>query len=60
MQGPTATLLETATLLAAVWWAWNYTAWATNWLNPDHAGGRRLMAVAGPAVLLAGSRCFTG
>ena len=22
-------------LLAAVWWAWNYTAWATNWIDPD-------------------------
>jgi low temperature requirement protein LtrA len=27
--------LETAVLLAAVWWAWNYTAWATNWVDPD-------------------------
>src|SRR4029079_13323757 len=22
-------------LLLAVWWVWIYTAWATNWLDPD-------------------------
>jgi low temperature requirement protein LtrA len=33
------------TLFAAVWWAWNYTAWAANWLNPDHPSGRGLMVV---------------
>lgn len=37
--------LEFATLFAAVWWAWNYTAWAANWLDPDHPGGRVLMIV---------------
>lgn len=37
--------LEYATLFAAVWWAWNYTAWAANWLNPDHPSGRVLMIV---------------
>jgi len=37
--------LEAATLFAAVWWSWNYTAWATNWLDPDHACGRGLMIV---------------
>lgn len=31
--------LEAATLFAAVWWAWNYTAWAANWINPDHLAG---------------------
>ena len=35
--------LQAATLFAAVWWAWNYTAWAANWLDPDHRGGRVLM-----------------
>lgn len=46
--------LEAVTLFAAVWWAWNYTAWATNWLNPDHASGRMLMAVLmGCALLMA-------
>jgi low temperature requirement protein LtrA len=27
--------LQTLLLLLAVWWAWCYTAWATNWLNPE-------------------------
>jgi low temperature requirement protein LtrA len=26
---------QTLVLLLAVWWAWVYTAWATNWLDPD-------------------------
>jgi low temperature requirement protein LtrA len=26
--------LETLVLFGAVWWAWNYTAWATNWIDP--------------------------
>ena len=37
--------LEAAVLFAAVWWAWNYTAWSANWLDPDHQGGRCLMIV---------------
>ena len=28
-------VLETLLLFCAVWWAWNYTAWATNWIDPD-------------------------
>lgn len=27
--------LETLFLLLAVWWAWVYTTWVTNWLDPD-------------------------
>ena len=27
-------LAEAAVAFAAVWWAWMYTAWATNWLDP--------------------------
>ncbi|PWE33380.1 low temperature requirement protein A [Maritimibacter sp. 55A14] len=46
--------LEAATLYAAVWWAWNYTAWAANWVNPDHPSGRGLMIVLmGCALLMA-------
>lgn len=37
-------VLETAVLFLAVWWGWNYTAWAMNWLNPDSATVRLLMA----------------
>ena len=28
-------VLHVAVLLCAVWWAWMYTAWVTNWLHPD-------------------------
>jgi len=27
--------LQAAFLLMAVWWAWIYTAWVTNWLDPE-------------------------
>jgi low temperature requirement protein LtrA len=27
--------LRAVLLLFAVWWAWMYTAWVTNWLHPD-------------------------
>lgn len=27
--------LHVVILLCAVWWAWMYTAWVTNWLHPD-------------------------
>ena len=30
-----AGLGEAALLFLAVWWAWIYTSWATNWANPD-------------------------
>lgn len=26
---------QTVIVFAAVWWGWNYTAWAMNWLNPS-------------------------
>lgn len=44
--------LEAATLFAAVWWAWNYTAWAANWIDPDHAAGRGLMLTLMACALL--------
>jgi low temperature requirement protein LtrA len=37
--------LETLVLFLAVWWAWNYTAWATNWVDPDHTVVRVLMVL---------------
>lgn len=46
--------LEALTIFAAVWWAWNYTAWAANWVNPDHPSGRGLMIVVmGCALVMA-------
>ena len=28
-------VIETGLLLFAVWWVWTFTAWVTNWLDPD-------------------------
>ncbi|QNM82339.1 low temperature requirement protein A [Sphingomonas sabuli] len=28
-------LVQAGILFLAVWWAWTFTAWATNWLNPS-------------------------
>ncbi|NEE03599.1 low temperature requirement protein A [Phytoactinopolyspora halotolerans] len=42
---------ETAVLFLAVWWGWNYTAWAMNWLDPEHAGVRGLLVVLMLAAL---------
>ncbi|WP_224825914.1 low temperature requirement protein A [Cognatishimia sp. MH4019] len=44
--------LETATLFAAVWWAWNYTAWSANWIDPDRTAGRNLMLVLMACALM--------
>jgi len=30
-----AGLAQTAFLTLAVWWAWVYTTWVTNWLDPQ-------------------------
>lgn len=45
-----AGLVETAMMFIAVWWAWMYTAWFTNWLDPDRTPVRVLMMV----LMLAG------
>jgi low temperature requirement protein LtrA len=37
--------LETLVLFLAVWWAWNYTAWAMNWANPESTPVRVLLLV---------------
>lgn len=34
--------LQVAVLFGAVWWAWNYSAWAMNWLDP-HSGLVRVL-----------------
>jgi low temperature requirement protein LtrA len=39
---------QTLILLVAVWWAWVYTAWVTNWFHPDH----RLVRVLLLALML--------
>jgi low temperature requirement protein LtrA len=35
--------LYAALLMLAVWWAWIYTAWVTNWLHPDHPVVRAML-----------------
>ncbi len=37
--------LQTAMLLLAVWWAWIYTSWFTNWLDPERKPVRLLLIV---------------
>lgn len=37
--------IETALLMLAVWWAWIYTAWITNWLDPEHPTVRAMLFV---------------
>lgn len=41
---------ETLLLLLAVWWAWVYTSWATNWFDPDHPAVRLMLV----GVMIAG------
>lgn len=45
--------LETALLVLAVWWAWMYTAWFVNWLDPDKRPVRiMLFTVMGLSLLM--------
>jgi low temperature requirement protein LtrA len=36
-------MAEAAVLFLAVWWAWIYTTWVTNWANPDRLPIRLLL-----------------
>lgn len=48
--------LETGMLLLAVWWAWVYTTWATNFLEVEHRGVRvMLFAVMAAGVVMSSS-----
>lgn len=38
-------VLQTTLLMMTVWWAWMYTTWATNWLDPDRPTVRLLLFV---------------
>lgn len=38
-------LVETGLLLMAVWWAWIFTAWVTNWLDPERTPVRIMLFV---------------
>jgi low temperature requirement protein LtrA len=36
-------LLQAAMLMLAVWWVWIFTAWITNWLDPDRTPVRLML-----------------
>ena len=45
---------ETAFMLVALYWAWNYTTWMTNWFDPDTVPVRLVLVfVMGTSLLLA-------
>jgi low temperature requirement protein LtrA len=44
--------LETAILMLAVWWAWVFTAWITNWLDPEQTAVRLMLFALMVAGLL--------
>jgi len=49
--------VEVAVLFGAVWWAWNYSAWAMNWLDPRSGlvrvlNGLLMLASLGMALAL--------
>ncbi len=43
---------ETAFMLVAVYWAWNYTTWMTNWFDPDAVPVRLVLVFVMLASLL--------
>jgi low temperature requirement protein LtrA len=44
---------ETLVLLLAVWWAWVYTSWFTNWFDPNQLAVRlMLVAVMGASLVM--------
>lgn len=45
-------LAQTAVLFFAVWWAWMYTTWATNWIDPDRGLNRMVIGAVMIASLL--------
>lgn len=38
-------VLEAAMLVFAIWWVWIFTAWVTNWLDPDRMPVRIMLFV---------------
>src|SRR3954471_17519092 len=43
---------QTAFMLVAVYWAWNYTTWMTNWFDPDTVPVRLVLVFVMVASLL--------
>jgi len=40
-----AGVVHVGMLMLAVWWVWVFTAWITNWLDPDHVCVRSMLFV---------------
>jgi low temperature requirement protein LtrA len=36
---------QTLLMFLTIWWAWAFTAWATNWLDPDRSPVRLMLAL---------------
>jgi low temperature requirement protein LtrA len=47
-----ATAAQTAFMLVALYWAWNYTTWMTNWFDPDTVPVRLVLVFVMLASLL--------
>jgi len=47
-----ATAAETAFMLVALYWAWTYTTWMTNWFDPDTVPVRLVLVFVMLASLL--------
>src|SRR3954466_2308436 len=47
---------ETAFMLVALYWAWNYTTWMTNWFDPDTVPVRLVLVFVMLASLLMARR----
>lgn len=48
--------LQAAMLLMAVWWAWNFTTWVTNWLDPETTPVRlALFALMAAGLVMSGA-----
>jgi len=45
-------LLHMTLLLLAVWWAWVFTAWVTNWMDPERTPVRIMLFVMMAAALV--------
>ncbi|QSB06732.1 low temperature requirement protein A [Natronoglycomyces albus] len=48
---------QTVIVFGAVWWGWNYTAWAMNWLNPSRTSvqlfsGTLMLAALGMSIAI--------
>ena len=50
---------QTAFMLVAVYWAWNYTTWMTNWFDPEVAPVRLVLVAVMLASLLMACLLYT-